>query len=492
MKKLYASVCAITHSGRVRKENEDNYSLNGKMTGTGDLKKGSAYVQNKIVEPFHLAVCDGMGGESYGDVASDIAVREFVNSAKSVYESGEDFSFAISNFLDAANSKICSEINARGKRMGTTLSGIYAVKGKVICVSIGDTRIYRYTNGILEQMSFDHTHGQGVVDAGGVASENAMDILDAKRLTRHLGVFPEEAVLSPSISVIDDIQTGDILLLCSDGLTDMLTDTEITSIIAGGENAQDTSGKLLRKAMEKGGKDNITVITAYMTAEDTAIFAPIAEAMVGKQEVNYEEEYRHSYGPNVADDDVDNSSPYANADANAYKKPVDKKKILKIAGLAAAVLAVLAIAAFVIKMAIDRKNEIETTVPPTTEADTGFSIIETTTELSTWEITETTEEESESTTEAVTTRSYTKPYTKAPSTTKKPTTTKAPASTSQAPSTTTPPVSDPTTTQPVTDPVTTSPTTPPATDPVTTSPTTPPTTSPTTPPTTTAADNPAA
>ena len=67
MKKLRANVCAVTHAGRIRKENEDNYDLNGRMTSTGDLKKGSAYVQS-MTEPFHIAVCDGMGGAAGGVV----------------------------------------------------------------------------------------------------------------------------------------------------------------------------------------------------------------------------------------------------------------------------------------------------------------------------------------------------------------------------------------------------------------------------------------
>ena len=153
MKKIKANVCAVTHSGRIRKENEDNYSLNGRLTATGDLKKGSAFVQT-MKEPFHLAVCDGMGGESYGDIASGVATETIAAHAANVYDSGEDFSFAISNSLVEANSRICEEIEARGKRMGTTLAAVYAVKGRLYCVNIGDTRIYHYSKGILEQISF--------------------------------------------------------------------------------------------------------------------------------------------------------------------------------------------------------------------------------------------------------------------------------------------------------------------------------------------------
>lgn len=408
MKKLSANVCAVTHAGRVRKENEDNYSLNGRLTSTGDLKKGSAYVQ-KMSEPFHLAVCDGMGGEEFGEIASGIAVDSISKSASNIYSSGEDFNFAISSAVDDANSKICREIQTRGKRMGTTLAAVYAVKGKAICVSIGDTRIYHFSNGILKQMSFDHTHAQQFVDMGGAPMSDINTIPDAKRLTKHLGVFPEESTLTPSVSVIDDVENGDVILLCSDGLTDMLTDDEISLIISGGENAQDVTGKLIRKALERGGKDNVTVVTAFMSAEDTAIFVPIAEAMVGNQGANYEEEYRNSYGANVPYGYENSDSPYANADASAADEPVDVMKWIKIGAIVLVSIIVIVAGAFIVKGAIDNgkkdkgdeeSSSSETTTAPTTTA------YEVNTELQTTEPTETesteTESETESTTESTT------------------------------------------------------------------------------------------
>ncbi len=348
MKKIRANVCAVTHAGRVRRENEDNYSLNGRLTSTGDLKKGSAFVQS-MNEPFHLAVCDGMGGESYGDIASGIATETIAAQASNVYESGEDFSFAISNSLVESNIRICDEITARGKRMGTTLAAVYAVKGKLYCVNIGDTRIYHYSKGILEQISFDHTHAQTMVDAGEAMLESIGNIPDAKRLTRHLGVFPEEANLSPNISVIDDVDNGDVLLLCSDGLNDMLSDEEIRGILSTAESSQDAAGQLVRLSLERGGKDNITAIAAFLSVEETAIFAPIAAAVVGNEETSYEEEYRHSYGNNQPVDEEETVSPYAKADARAHIKPVDKMKILKIAGIVILCILILIVAAFIIK-----------------------------------------------------------------------------------------------------------------------------------------------
>ena len=405
MKKLSADVCAVTHAGRVRRENEDNYSLNGKLTSTGELKKGSAYVQH-MKEPFHISVCDGMGGESYGDVASSIAVEEIAKTAGNVFDSGDDFSFVISNALGDANDKICSEIMARGSRMGTTLAAVYVVKGKAICVGMGDTRIYHFSNGMLEQMSFDHTHAQGFVDAMAVSQDDAGMIPDAKRLTKHLGVFPEEATLSPNISVIDDVDNGDIILLCSDGLTDMVSDSEIQEILASGDNARDVTGRLIKKALEKGGKDNVTVVTAFMEAEETAVFMPIAEAMVGDSDPDYSEEYQSSYGDETTADGENAPSPYANVDSSIAKQPMDKLKIMKIAIIAIVALAVLTIAALVIKGVVSGKEE-ETT---TTESTTEYVITTTEPVISEWDIEEETSEETtteESTTEETTTTTTT-------------------------------------------------------------------------------------
>lgn len=489
MKKIKASVCAVTHAGRIRKENEDNYSLNGRLTSTGDLKKGSAFVQT-MKEPFHLAVCDGMGGESYGDIASGFATETIASHAANVYESGEDFSFAISNSLVEANSRICEEIQARGKRMGTTLAAVYAVKGKLYCVNIGDTRIYHYSKGILEQISFDHTHAQTIIDAGAAMMDEIGRIPDAKKLTRHLGVFPNEASLSPNISVIDDVDDGDVLLLCSDGLTDMLTDDEITAVLSTAENSQSCASKLVRLALEKGGKDNITAIAAFINVEETAIFAPIAAAMVGGADTSYEEEYRHSYGGNQFVDEENAPSPYANADARAHIKPVDKMKIAKIVGIILLVALVIVAAALIIKAVIDsndsdddkdrRKNK--TTTSEGSTYDLGGNVTDYITEP--WATlpteTESSTDEESTTDEPSTTPSTRKPAPTRPKTTKpkttkpkttKPATTKPQTTTEPATEVTTVPSTEESTTAPVTDPVTQP--TEPATEPEATQPTTP-------------------
>ena len=440
MKKIKATVCAVTHAGRIRKENEDNYDLNGRMTSTGDLKKGSAYVQT-MAEPFHIAVCDGMGGESYGELASGIAVETIAAHASNVYDSGEDYSFAIANCLDDANSRICAEINAKGKRMGTTLASVYAVKGKAYCVNIGDTRIYHYSKGLLEQISFDHTHAQTIVDAGQVSQDNIGQIPDAKKLTRHLGIFPEEGGLSPNISVIDDVDDGDAILLCSDGLTDMLDDAEITSILSTAENAQSAASKLIRRALENGGKDNVTVAVAFLNVEETAIFTPIAAAVVGDSDADYEDEYRNSFGTNEMPDDENEVSPYANADARIHERGANKAKILKIAGIAVGVIALVVIAALLIKAFVGGNGGDDNTTSSGTTAYQDMitypQYVPSTSVIETWDLESTTEE---STTESATESTTGESTTRKPSTTRRPSTTKRPTTTTTRPVTTTQPV----------------------------------------------------
>ncbi len=394
MKKIRANVCAVTHAGRIRRENEDNYSLNGRLTSTGDLKKGSAFVQS-MNEPFHLAVCDGMGGESYGELASGIAAETIVSHASNVYESGEDFSFAISNCIVEANNRICDEITARGKRMGTTVATVYAVKGKLYCVNIGDSRIYHYSKGILEQISFDHTHAQTMVDAGQAMMDNMSAIPDAKKLTRHLGIFPYEGNLTPNISVIDDVDDGDIILVCSDGLTDMVSDDDISALLAEGENAQALASKLIRLALERGGKDNVTVMAANLSVEETAIFAPIAAAMVGDSDADYRDEYYNSYGGNIIEDEENPVSPYVNADANAYKKPVDKNKIIIIAGVVIGVIILAIFAAAIFKSVLGKDDENAGKKKDPTTVKPSYSMpVQTTVDplLTTTDVTETTTE----------------------------------------------------------------------------------------------------
>ncbi len=250
-----------THIGKVRENNEDNFFINGiykeemsaAMRAAEDFEERAQYL---------YAICDGMGGEAQGELASLMAVEILSEYLESPLED------IYSVYVEETNLLICEEIKQNGgRRIGTTLALLMIDEcGAVVC-NIGDSRIYRYREGQLLQLSHDHTRAQQMVDAGILNEEAARTNKQKHVLTQHLGVFPEEFILEPYVDDNVRLQEGDIFLLCSDGLTDMADDERIQSII---EEYKDELpkiivGELVREALWAGGKDNVSVIIIKIT-----------------------------------------------------------------------------------------------------------------------------------------------------------------------------------------------------------------------------------
>lgn len=244
--------CMITDVGRVRTNNEDNFYFNGNYKRAVEQHKYEK--QDLIYKGGVFAVCDGMGGEEFGEKASLYAV-ETLNKYKD-----DNFSQYISRYIEEANDKICSMIELNnGMRSGTTLALVDITDGKAISCNIGDSRVYLYRKGKLMQLSEDHTRTAQMVKAGILTEEQAATHRDRHVLTQHLGIFTHELCIEPYIAETVDIMVDDIFLLCSDGLTDMLTDMEIEQILSLKHPASQLAGLLVSSALEKGGKDNVTV-----------------------------------------------------------------------------------------------------------------------------------------------------------------------------------------------------------------------------------------
>ena len=145
--------------------------------------------------------------------------------------------------------------------MGTTLALLYINDGKAIAYNIGDSRAYLFRKNKLIQLSEDHTQAQRLVDMGLLKKSAAANHKDKHKLTQHLGIFPDELIIEPYKSQEINIKQNDIFLLCSDGLTDMLSDDDITVILSNKQEGIGTLAKrLISKALEKGGKDNVTIV----------------------------------------------------------------------------------------------------------------------------------------------------------------------------------------------------------------------------------------
>ena len=246
---------AITHIGLVRTNNEDNYYVNGKSK-TNNTVAAEGYTDDITRDSYIYAVCDGMGGESYGELASMIAVKTLA-----VYQS-TDIRHTIMEYIRRANKYICDELLKFGDvRSGTTLALLFIKGNKAISYNIGDSRIYLKRKRNLYLLTEDHTEAQYLVNMG-MLNENDVAGHESKNLlTQYLGILPDEMVIEPYVSQEIKLKKNDILMICSDGLTDMVSNDEIADILAQSDlSSTDLAKELAATAQEHGGKDNTTVI----------------------------------------------------------------------------------------------------------------------------------------------------------------------------------------------------------------------------------------
>ena len=249
MKWIYEGRCG---RGAVRQNNQDNLFVNGQWRR--NLSEQELVSFSDVARQGIYAVCDGMGGESFGEEAALLATQSLYGVApKTFFAAGAEH-------LCAINLEVCRLMRKRNSRIGTTFVGLTLLHGWGRIINIGDSRAYRLRNGRLEKLSRDHTQIQRLIDAGVTTPEQARTHPDRHKLTQHLGVFPEEMVIEPYVSKPFLLRRNDIFLLCSDGLTDMLTEQEIAVILQSDLPLSEKTDRLYESAMRRGGKDNITVV----------------------------------------------------------------------------------------------------------------------------------------------------------------------------------------------------------------------------------------
>lgn len=219
---------ALSEPGKVRTQNQDKIFIS-----KFSLMKKKNY--RKFV---YFAVFDGMGGEQCGEKASQIAVDTLRHY--------ENANVSLDDLCRHINKKICRYMKENSiNRMGTTAAIIRVSNDSVTVCNIGDSRIYLKNSSGFKKMSVDHTMAIGRMHPRRV-------------LTQHLGIPEDEFYIEPYISSFK-YDVGDKILLCSDGLTDMVSEQKIEEILS--ENNSENAGKqLYNLAMENGGRDNISMI----------------------------------------------------------------------------------------------------------------------------------------------------------------------------------------------------------------------------------------
>jgi len=258
--RLY-NTAVSTDKGLIRGNNEDNYYFNGKFLTAEDRDISSTFTNTPSDDLQIYGVFDGMGGEALGEVASLISAQTLAKCHDKIVSGDLNIKKNILNAIDDSNMKICKKIIESGeKRIGATFSALTIDEDKATVYNVGDSRVYLFRNNALTQISIDDTSAQRLVKLGVITEEQAKTHKDRHKLTQHLGIFKYEMIIEPHVSKQIEIETNDKFLLCSDGLTDMVSEDEIVEIMMLNANVEEISKKLVDKALKNGGHDNVTVV----------------------------------------------------------------------------------------------------------------------------------------------------------------------------------------------------------------------------------------
>ena len=263
-------VVRLTDIGKVRDHNEDAVA--------SDLSIGL------------LVLADGMGGYRAGEVASEMAVllvaaeitQAMLDSTHVWPEKSELLAEAhmLKNAVQKANAAIfqVSQDEPQCAGMGTTLVAGVFTNNKLVVGHIGDSRMYRLRDGALQQLTEDHSLVQEQINAGLITQLQAQTSSNKNLVTRALGIEPDVELELQEL----EVEVGDIYLLCSDGLSDMVSDEEIAETLrkANG-NITQAANKLVHLANENGGVDNISVMIAIIRKE-FAVEKSWVQNLIGK------------------------------------------------------------------------------------------------------------------------------------------------------------------------------------------------------------------
>jgi len=237
----------MTDAGKVRTHNEDNVTI----------------INNKNNE-FILAVADGMGGHKAGEIASNIAIEHITESFESMETLGkkEDAIEWLRIIVKEINEKIFSytSLHPESKGMGTTLVIALKTEDYILYGNIGDSSGYAIKNGKLQKVTKDHTLVNLLVSTGELTEEQAKFHPRKNLLTRALGANDPIEI---DIFSVDTTVNG--LFLCSDGLTNLITDEQIEKVLNSNLSLEEQVEKLIKKSNMRGGTDNISI--AYLKRE---------------------------------------------------------------------------------------------------------------------------------------------------------------------------------------------------------------------------------
>lgn len=254
----------LSDRGLQRSNNEDNLAIANLTTGESRLPS-RAERQRLGPRGALFLVCDGMGGEQAGEVASRMCtelvpqkLQELLNATPNVDE--PTFLRALDGAIQHANARIHkeAEANARERGMGSTLTAAAVLGRRLLVAQVGDSRAYLVRGAEIKQLTEDQTLGSYLASLNPAAASE-ISPHSHNILTQAVGA---SATLLARITAVE-LSSGDRLLVCSDGLYNMVPDKEILQVLTGSKTVVDAARELVRRANAGGGSDNITVIVAH-------------------------------------------------------------------------------------------------------------------------------------------------------------------------------------------------------------------------------------
>ncbi len=232
-------------------------------TDKGLVRQNNEDVWGEVAELGLFVLADGMGGHRAGEVAAREAVSSLCRLMRKALEnktqiSFEDLKFHIQQSIEQVNASVykLSRAETQLKGMGTTLCCLQFHHQGVIYAHVGDSRIYRFRKKKLEQLTNDHSLVRELIDLGQIDEDQVPEFLYKNIITKAIGTEP---TVSPTVQT-SKIVLGDTYLMCTDGLTDLLSREDIEAIMSRAPTIRDAGKTLVASAKEKGGHDNITVV----------------------------------------------------------------------------------------------------------------------------------------------------------------------------------------------------------------------------------------
>ena len=260
---MYLECYACSQKGNFRENNEVNLYLDGEYLSINHNDKVMSCKKKINDDLFIAGVFDGLGGEEKGEEASYKAA-----SALSKYNNDTD----IKDFFKFANNEVCGiEKSDSSKQIGSTAVILFFRKSGFFVANIGDSRIYHIRGNNVTMLSKDHTMIETMIASGVITREDAAKSPYKNCLTQCLGMSENEILIDPYISDTYEAEIGDAFVICSDGLTGVMSDAEILSFLSENEKNDNIAEQFVNAAYERGAKDNTTVIVIYVKKENNAL-----------------------------------------------------------------------------------------------------------------------------------------------------------------------------------------------------------------------------